>query len=162
MTAPAWLVTARGAPARRIAIDTMCFVYHFEGHGAFGASSAALLEAVERGSVEGATSVLTLTELTVAPLRAGRSDLAREYRRLLSSFPHLELVPIGVEAATCAAELRAAHGLRTPDSLHLACAVAWGADVFVTGDRRLACVAEVDVVILPLAEPPAPPTDGTP
>jgi predicted nucleic acid-binding protein len=37
-----------------------------------------------------------------------------------------------------ATELRAAHGLKTPDAIHLATAIEERADLFLTGDANLA------------------------
>jgi predicted nucleic acid-binding protein len=47
-----------------------------------------------------------------------------------------------------AARLRARYGLRTPDAIHLATAVAARAEAFVTTDRRLARVRELEVRVL--------------
>jgi predicted nucleic acid-binding protein len=60
-------------------------------------------------------------------------------------------VPVTLEVARHAARLRAAYGLRTPDAIHLATAVAAEAAEFVTTDRRLARVKEIEVRVLKAA-----------
>ncbi len=50
-----------------------------------------------------------------------------------------------VELAT---ELRARHGFKTPDALHIATALDASADVFVTGDRALERCPGIQVSIL--------------
>jgi len=139
----------RGSERRHLlALDTMCFLYRFEANPLFEKVTGELLELIERGRIEGVTSVLTLTEAMTGPLRQGRADIARQYRRLFTSFPNLRLAPISEQVAWEAAELRASHGLRTPDALHLACALQAGADAFVTADARLLRVAEIEVLLL--------------
>lgn len=118
-------------------VDTMLFVYHFEAEPRFGPAAGKLLSAAESGSCRLVTSMLTLLEALVVPKRYGDEALCRRYRDFFGAFPNLTLVPVGPEIAEAAAELRAAHGLRTPDALHLATARHAGADGFVTEDRRL-------------------------
>ena len=55
-----------------------------------------------------------------------------------------------------ATELRARHGVRTPDALHLAAAVASGCDVFLTNDLRLAHVPGIPVEVVAPGPPPSP------
>jgi predicted nucleic acid-binding protein len=45
-----------------------------------------------------------------------------------------------------AATIRAVHGFRTPDALHLATAHLAGADVFVTNDDKLRSFSGVKVI----------------
>jgi len=129
-----------------VALDTMCFIYLFEAHPAFLPRLRPVFTCIERGNISGSASVLALTETLVGALRHGDTPLAARYRRAFLDFPNLKLTPITAKVAAGAAEIRAQHRLRTPDALHLACAVASGADVFLTGDAR----------ILSLSDPPLP------
>jgi len=126
----------------------MCFILHFEGTSDWTCVTRPLFSLVERGACSAITSALTLTELLTAPLRQGDEALADEYRRLLTTFPNLTVVPIETEVAEVAARLRGRYRIRTPDALHLATAVVTGADAFVTTDARLFRVTEVEIVPL--------------
>ncbi len=139
------------APPRTLpllGVDSMLFVYHFEGSREFGAAAGALLEAAELGQVRLAASVLALLEILVVPKRMGRGDLCRRYRDLLESFPNLDFHELDGEIAERAADLRARYDLRTPDAIHLATALAAGAKTFASEDRRLRKVKELKVVAL--------------
>jgi predicted nucleic acid-binding protein len=127
-------------------VDTMLFVYHFEGNERFGEAAGRLLQAAEDGRCRLVASVLALLETLVVPKRLGRDDLCRRYRELFQSFPNLTLAPIDAETAETAADLRARHGLRTPDALHLATAVRAGAAAFVSADSRLGKVTEIEIL----------------
>ena len=126
-----------GGEAPLYGVDTMLFVYHFEANPQFGREAGRLLAAAENGSCRLVTSVLSLLEALVIPKRHGDEALCRRYRDFFGAFPNLTVVPVGPEIAEAAAELRAGHGLRTPDALHLATARHAGAAGFVTEDRRL-------------------------
>jgi predicted nucleic acid-binding protein len=56
-----------------------------------------------------------------------------------------QITPEVVETATA---LRAAHGFRPPDAIHLATAILAKADVFLTGDRNLARCPGLKVEVL--------------
>jgi len=60
----------------------------------------------------------------------------------------LRMVPLTLELLRGAAQLRAATGVKTPDALQLAAALAAGCKAFVTNDRRLPTVPGLSVVQL--------------
>lgn len=68
---------------RLVAIDTAPLIYFLEEHTQFFALANELFGAIQQRLARGMTSVLTLAEVLVKPLREGRGDLASEYRRLL-------------------------------------------------------------------------------
>lgn len=60
----------------------------------------------------------------------------------------LTFLPYTVEIADRAATLRVTYGLRTPDAIHLATAIAVHADCYVINDRKLKAVKEIPVITL--------------
>lgn len=133
---------------RRVGIDTSVFIYQIEGESPLAEPAAAVLAALAAGGFQGVTSVLTLMELAVKPLQAGRRDAADEYEVLVGTFPNLVVVDIDRRIARRAAALRAAYRLRPADALHVATAIEHGAGAFVTNDRALRRVAEIETVLL--------------
>lgn len=83
------------------------------------------------------TSILTLIEVLIHPLRQGNSRLADEYRRILLHADNVEAIPVSAAIAEEAAQLRARHNLRTPDSIQIATAIVSGATAFLTNDTQL-------------------------
>ncbi len=146
------MTAARTLPL--LGVDSMLFVYWLEGSQEFGAAAGALLEAAEVGRCRLAASALALLEILVVPKRMGRGDLCRRYRDLLESFPNLDFHELDGDIADKAAELRARYDLRTPDAIHLATAIAAGAESFASEDRRLKKVKEIKVVPLRAALAP--------
>jgi predicted nucleic acid-binding protein len=133
---------------QRVGFDTPVFVYHIEQSSRWAATASASLEAMVDGSFAGMTSVLTLLEISIKPLRLGRPEVADAYEALIGDITNLAIHNVDVRSARIGAELRAKYGLRTPDSLQIAACFANGAEAFVTNDRRLRRVKEIDVIVL--------------
>ena len=127
-------------------VDSMLFVYHFEGNEEFGPAAGRLLHAAEAGRCRVVSSVLARMEVMVVPKRHRQEELCRLYRDFFESFPNLSVEPVGPEVAEIAADLRATLQIRTPDALHLATAIHAGAEAFVSEDRRLRGIAGIRVV----------------
>jgi predicted nucleic acid-binding protein len=132
-----------------VAFDSAPLIYYLEEHPRYSALSNELFDAIRENRTLGLTSVLTLVEVLVLPLRAGRISLAGDYRRLLSHTIGLTLFPVDEAICERAARMRADHlWLRTPDALQLATALEHGAQVMVTNDRRWQRLKEIPVVVL--------------
>jgi predicted nucleic acid-binding protein len=67
---------------------------------------------------------------------------------LLRKFPNLHWVAPDLKIADYAARLRAAYGLRTPDALQAATAVAEKTTAFVTNDAVFTRVLEFETILL--------------
>jgi predicted nucleic acid-binding protein len=134
---------------RVVAFDTAPLIYYLEEHPTYLPLVDELFDAIDAGSANGMTSVLTLLEVLIKPLRDGRTQIADEYRQLLTGSSNLKLHPIDEAVCQCAASLRARHAwLRTPDALQLATAMEHQADVMVTNDARWKDLDEIAVVVL--------------
>lgn len=83
------------------------------------------------GAVAGIGSVLLIPELLTKPVRDG--DEA-EVRALAALLGRLDLRPTDEATARLATSLGAAYGLRALDAVHVATAVAAGADRFITNN----------------------------
>ena len=83
------------------------------------------------GAVAGIGSVLLIPELLTKPLREGAES---ELDALSALLGRLDLRPVDETIAELAAALGAAHRLRATDAVHLATAVAAGADRFITNN----------------------------
>lgn len=131
-----------------IAADTMVFIYYLQDISPYGGLLQPFFEAWESGTHHGVTSVITLLEILVQPLRAGRPEVAIDYREALADLPHLELVPVDGRLAERAARMRASHGLSVPDAIQIATALEAQATVFLTNDRCLRKIRGIEVALL--------------
>ena len=135
-------------PGSLVAIDTMAFIYRVETSPNYAPIVEPFFTALARGSFRAVTSVITLMEITVGPLRAERPDLADGYELLLAAFPSLVLVDVDRTIGRRAAELRAAHRIRPVDAIQLATGLVSGARYFVTNDRALARIPGIEILLL--------------
>jgi predicted nucleic acid-binding protein len=144
------LTTLDAALARvtALGIDTAPFIYFIERDPAHFAVMREVFRRVEAGNLQACSSTITLTEVLVKPRQSQRADLARAYREILLRSRNLSLVSIDASIAEVGADLRARYGLRTPDALQVAAAVATGCEAFLTNDAALRCVAEIRVLTL--------------
>ena len=130
-----WVDALRGSV---VAVDTAPLIYFIEENPRYLPHLRAFFDAVDKGHFRIVTSILTLTEVLIHPLRQGNSQLADEYRRILLQADNVETLPVSAPIAEAAARLRAKHNLRTPDSIQIATAINAGATSFLTNDAQLA------------------------
>ncbi|MEZ8222393.1 putative nucleic acid-binding protein, contains PIN domain [Candidatus Fervidibacteria bacterium JGI MDM2 JNZ-1-D12] len=132
----------------KLALDTPPIIYFVEAHAQYDPLVTAIFQKINEGKILGLTSVITVTEVLVLPLRHGNISLASTYWDLLTNSDNMQLVSIDPETAKLAADLRARYNLRTPDALQLAAAIMAGCDAFLTNDATLKKVTELKVLVL--------------
>ena len=126
-----------------IYLDSCIVIYAVEDDGARG--NAVRQRLADAGEAVVAISPLVTLECLVGPLRDENLALHDHYLRALEQFRRLTL---GEEQFIRAAELRARHGLRTPDALHLAAAQIYGCDELWTNDHRLSAASHGLAVVV--------------
>jgi predicted nucleic acid-binding protein len=131
-----------------VGIDTSIFIYHLEASTRFANPASEALRALVTGAFHGVTSVITLMEISVLPLRLGRPAAADEYERTLSSFPHLQIVDVDRAVARQAAKLRATYRLHPADAIQVAACLTRNATAFLTNVKGLRRIADRDLVVL--------------
>jgi predicted nucleic acid-binding protein len=133
---------------RLIGADTMVFIYHLEDHPTYAPLTQVIFEAWEAGSTRGVTSIITLLEILVKPKREGNLEAVRDYKEMLTTYPNLQLVDLGLEVADVASDLRAKYNLKTPDAIQIAATQHAGGTAFITNDPAFRRVTEIEVLVL--------------
>lgn len=131
-----------------VALDTAPLIYFIERNPRYLPLVLPFFEAVERGEVEVVTSTLTLTEVLIHPYRYGNRALAQRYSDILLHSTGVRTLAVSAGIADRAAEIRARHGLKTPDSIQLATALSAKATSFLTNDGELAAIPGLRVIEL--------------
>lgn len=141
---------SQGLPTQRqrIGLDTNVLIYFLEDHPRYGAWCASLFDLIERGQNTAVTSTITLLELLVQPYRDQKDELAQKVFALTSTYPKLEWMPLTMNLADRAAELRARYRLSAPDAIQLATAIGHKAVYFYGNDRGLRRVKEIECIIV--------------
>jgi predicted nucleic acid-binding protein len=129
-----------------VGLDTAPLIYFIEENPTYLDIVRPFFEMMDRGEVQVVTSVITLAEVLVHPLRSGNATLAQRYRDILQNPTALTLLPVSEAIAEQAAHLRATHNLRTPDAIQLATALQVGASAFLTNDARLPTIPGLQTI----------------
>jgi predicted nucleic acid-binding protein len=133
---------------QRIYIETAPLIYYVEVNSTYIDRMDAIIDIIENTSISAISSVITLTEVLVHPLKLNNIKLEQQYRKLLTNNSDLQLATITSHIADLAANIRATYGLRTPDALHIATAIDAQCDVFLTNDKGIKRVNEITVLLL--------------
>lgn len=138
----------RGVKEKIIGIDTMVFIYHLEDHPDYVDTTEYIFKLIESAKYAAVTSVITLFEILVKPMREGNGAAAMDYRDLLLSFPNLKMVNVDVKISETASYLQAKYGIKTPDAIQIATVICQGSKSFITNDESLKKVEEIKVLLL--------------
>lgn len=133
---------------RLVAIDTSVLIYLLEEHPEHARKARRLFECFEKGSLKGIFSIVGMIELLTGVKKKGRKDLAQDYKILLSRLSNFDIYSIDEDIVDIASDLRVSYGVRTPDAIHVATAMAKDATMFITNDRSLKKIKEMKVVSL--------------
>jgi predicted nucleic acid-binding protein len=131
-----------------VGLDTAIFIYLIEEHPQFLPHILPLFEEADAGKRELVTSALTLLEVLVVPYRVRNVQLAERYELLLTRSRGVRVIDLSLDQLRSAAQFRAATGVKTPDALQLVSALSAGCRTFLTNDRRLPKVADLEVIQL--------------
>lgn len=133
---------------QKVGLDTPVFVYFLERHPDYLRQTRSLMDELEAGKIQGIFSSIGLIEVLTGPKKLGRFDLAGQYKQLIINYPNLIISGLNEEIIETASDLRAEYNVSTPDAIHLATAIDFGAEKFITNDRSLQRVKEIKVEVL--------------
>ena len=130
-----------------VVLDTMVLIYLLEDHPVYADRCEQLLRWASESKFSGVISPITMAELLVKPLEAGRKDLADKYKNTLRNLPNIDLCECSWKTGVMAGALRAKYKMALPDMVQVALAMEHG-EVLVTNDKALKKISEVTVVLL--------------
>lgn len=133
---------------QRIYLDSNIVIYAIEGLAQYAAQVQPLLDAMDSAEVLIVTSELTLAEVLVGPLKTQNLSIQQTYRAFLTTTPTLEVAPISRTVLTEAAQLRATTKLKLPDAIHLATAMQYQCDTFLTNDEAFRVLGQPQIKLL--------------
>ena len=128
-------------------LDTCMVIYFLEHQGALGPAASRHLAQVVSGGYQLVISDLVELECRVLPLK-GKDPVQLRAIESFCSQPGIEQLGLGRETFLLAADIRAKHGFKLGDSLHLAASVRNGCSLFLTHDKRLSSLTDIQVEAL--------------
>jgi predicted nucleic acid-binding protein len=140
-----WVDSLKGSV---VGLDTTPLIYFIEEHPTYLKVVDPFFEAVEQGEIIAITSIMSLLETLVHPIRNADVKLAQKYRDILLNSEGFTTVLLDQNIAEEAARLRAFHNIRTPDSIQMATAIKTQASFFLTNDTRLPSLPNLKTLVL--------------
>ena len=131
-----------------LALDSCTVVYLVEGGSELGRLTRdRVTHLLADAHARAVCSRLARLECRVGPLRRRDHLLVARYDEFFSR-ARVSLLDIDAAVIERATALRAHHGFGVADAIHLASAIDTGADIFLTGDRRLALCPDLHVEVI--------------
>ena len=128
-------------------LDANGFIYSVERIEPYRTLLEPMWLSAQAGQFEVISSELVILETLVKPLREGDTILENLFRALLAA-REVRVIPATASLWEHAARLRATTGLKTPDALHAATALAAGSTLFVTNDGGFRQIPGLPVAVL--------------
>jgi predicted nucleic acid-binding protein len=126
-----------------VLLDAAPIIYCLEAHPKYAPRFQPLFDRQAAGDLAFAVATTTIAEVLTGPLRAGNETLVKRYRAVMESW---EVVALSADIAESAARFRASLGLKLPDAIQVASAIAVNADALATHDRDFSRVKGLTVL----------------
>jgi len=131
-----------------IFFDTAPYIYLLDFNDIFREQAKTIFSRCIQRMIKMKTSVITVEEFCVKPLRDGDTKLTKDFERFLRD-TKTYIAPIDKATAYEAAQIRARFpGFKGMDSLQLASAKLNGCELFVTNDKQLKQYDEMKVLVV--------------
>jgi|DewCreStandDraft_4_1066084.scaffolds.fasta_scaffold47070_2 predicted nucleic acid-binding protein len=133
---------------KKIGIDTAIIIYFMESNPLYNNLIYNVFQRISNGSLLGITSIITLIEVLIHPIRQGNTKLQEQYTNLLLDSNNFYTISANSSIAKIAAQIRSCYDIRIPDAIQIATAKANGCEVFLTNDINLRRIGDLRVLIL--------------
>ena len=121
---------------KRVYIDASALIYAIEVPQQYQGLRSIVFNPFSLGQLTLVTSWITFAEVLVRPMQIGDALLENTYRQFFKASHVFEILHVDKAMSDDAARLRALHGFKLPDAIHIATGIAAGCSHFVTGDVK--------------------------
>ena len=129
-------------------LDTSPIIYLIESNPLFYPKISSYVAISIKNDVPILTSVISIAEFGVKPKKINKLELIEDLEQMLSVL-QIKVVDINLETAEISSSLRAKYqSLKSFDALQRASAISNNCNVFVTNDKRLKTITEINVLTM--------------
>lgn len=132
----------------RLFFDTAPVVYFLEETSPYIEVVATIFNALDERRFIGVFSPVTLAECLVYPIRQQNLVLQAAYFKVIAESDYHPFFETSRTIAREAARLRAGYNLSLTDAIQVATAIEAGCDAFLTNDKGLRRVTELNILVL--------------
>ncbi|BAQ62908.1 hypothetical protein GM3708_3314 [Geminocystis sp. NIES-3708] len=133
---------------KKIYLDTNIFIYAVEGYEEYLEHLDLLFNYLEYGLLQAITSELSLSEVLVKPMIDKNINLQNIYQDMIQNSSSLEVINIDRKILIESAKIRSKTKIKLPDSIHGATAILNNCSDFLTNDKQLNLLPDINVIIL--------------
>ena len=119
-----------------VSIDTNIFV-DVHNKESLSASSKQILDKIDSGSLHCVVSTVVIAEMCAGYHMAGETKEKDDFLTHLQGSQNYDIIELSVGIADQAGRIKAATGLKLPDSIIVASAVKGGSECLITNDESL-------------------------
>jgi predicted nucleic acid-binding protein len=132
----------------RLFLDTGALIYYVDANPKYLALMDYIFNSFEVQKIRAVTSPITLAECLVIPIK--EKDLVKQQKFIdILTLPEMaDFININAEISIQASELRVKYNLKLPDALQIATAISSGCEAFLTNDKQLSRVSELQVIVI--------------
>jgi predicted nucleic acid-binding protein len=130
----------------RVYFDVNPIIYFIEQNTQFAELVTPVFEMIGDGSILAFTSELSLTEVLIKPIRDNRIQVIQTHKELLLDPELFTLISPNQDTFLLAAQLGGKLSMRTPDAIHMACAIESKCKYFITNDKGIKSTGDVIVI----------------
>ncbi len=133
---------------KKLYLDTNPIIYFINNNKEFASVSRSLFQLIDNQQVTAYAGELCLAELLVKPTKDKKTQEIKYIHELFDK-QFIHLLPHQKQVFLLAVEIRVNDGLKMVDAIHVATAIYYQCDVFVTGDIKIAkSVTDIEVLDL--------------
>jgi predicted nucleic acid-binding protein len=132
----------------KIFLDSSCFIYLVENHPKYYVTVGNFISNARENDCVLFTSVITTAEVLVKPKKDENEALIKDFLDTLNAL-NFVVLNIDFTIAKLSATLRAKYSfLKGLDSLQIASALSFGGTKFLTNDRQLSRITEIEIILI--------------
>jgi len=132
--------------AQRVYLDSKVFIYFLDRNPVYFPLVAPLLEAIDGGDIIGVTGDAAVAEVMVRPYQTGDPTLVAGIKSFFGTAGFLSVRSHDTAAFDLAAQLRARHGMKFIDALHVATAINAECRFLITNDGDFRSQVAIEVI----------------
>ena len=133
---------------QRVYLDSNVFIYFLDRNPVYFPLVAPLLEAIDSRDMIGITGDAAVAEVMVRPYQTGDPTLIAGIKSFFGTAGFLSVRSHDAAAFDLAAQLRARHGMKFIDALHVATAINAECRFLITNDGDLRSQVAIEIISL--------------
>jgi predicted nucleic acid-binding protein len=133
---------------KKIGVDTVIFIYVIQYEKKYRKFSDQFLSAINNDNLKVITSMMSLIETLVGPYKHSDHILLQFFQEAFADNSKIETKEVNEKVATEAAKLCANYNLSEQDGIQVATAITNNCEAFLTNDKTLKKVKDIEVLVL--------------